>query len=253
MRVLILGGSGETGQLVVEEALRRGKLRSAQFLDISRHPLNIQDPGHNVTALLRSPSSITAQDNLTIVTGTPLNPADIEKAFAATSDTPDAVLVTLKARAGSSNTPKATTLMADSVTNAIASMRTHGIRKLVIMQAQGTGKSWPSVPFPIRAFFTHNSSMRADFEDHNQVEKVVRQEAVKGDLDFVLLRPVMLVGGEALPVKFFPEEGTGVGWLPKITRKSVAATIMDAAQSTDHDGSSPVIANCFRPNDLLPY
>jgi hypothetical protein len=199
-----------------------------------------------VTALVRSATSLAPaqKDGLTMVTGTPLNRADIDAAFAATpEDAATAVVVTLKARAASKDGPKATTLMADSVTNALASMRQHAVRKLVVMQAQGTGASWPSLNFAIRVLFTHNEGFRADFDDHNQVEHIVRREAVAGQVDFVLLRPVMLVAGDSRPVQHLPEEGAGAGWLPRITRKSVAAALLDAAESSKLDGTAPVICN----------
>jgi putative NADH-flavin reductase len=199
--------------------------------------------GHQITALVRSPSSLSAQDGLTIVQGTPLTKSDIDMALAATSDKPTAVIITLKPRAATENTPKASALMSESALNVLASMREHGIRKLVVMQAHGTGKSWPSLNFAIRALFTHKSELRAEHEEHDRVENIIREEAKNSELVFVLLRPVMLVAGEALPIKFFPEDGSGIGWLPKITRKSVAGALLDAAETSDHDGTAPVISN----------
>ncbi|KAI0484511.1 NAD(P)-binding protein [Xylariaceae sp. FL0804] len=146
MHFLVIGGSGRTGRLVVEEALSRG---------------------HTVTALARSPASFpvdeTKRAGLTIVRGTPLSRADVAAAFdasppaatatapasasgpvVATDDDPtdsrpeqsrrrrrrpDAVLVALNARrtsdsplaAASPDTPPR--LMADSVANVVAEVR----------------------------------------------------------------------------------------------------------------------------------
>jgi Putative NADH-flavin reductase len=75
MRVLVIGGSGQTGHLVIDEALQRG---------------------HKITALIRNPSTLPAKEGLTIVKGTPLEPSNIESAFnAVQGDIPSAVIVTL--------------------------------------------------------------------------------------------------------------------------------------------------------------
>ena len=80
MQFLVLGGSGRTGQLIVQEAIAKG---------------------HNVTALVRSPSSLTARSGLTIVQGTPMKRDDITKAFEASATPPDAALVALSLKRGS--------------------------------------------------------------------------------------------------------------------------------------------------------
>ncbi len=50
MRVLIIGGNGQTGRLVIDEALQRG---------------------HKVTALIRKPSTLPAEEGRNIIKGTP--------------------------------------------------------------------------------------------------------------------------------------------------------------------------------------
>ncbi|KAL2045945.1 hypothetical protein ABVK25_011897 [Lepraria finkii] len=83
MRILILGGSGRTGELVIDEALKRG---------------------NTITALVRKPDSLKARADLTIVQGTPLEKADIEKAITATPhDLPSAIIITLNARRATDN------------------------------------------------------------------------------------------------------------------------------------------------------
>jgi len=72
----------------------------------------------------------------------------------------------------------------------------------------------------------------------------VRDAAARDSgLEFVMLRPAMLTDGEAKTVRFHGDDGRGVGFLPSITRKSVARAMVDAAESDEWVGESPVITN----------
>lgn len=134
MHFLILGATGRTGQLATSEALNRG---------------------HRVTALVRNPSSMATQPNLTVLKGSPQNPSDIDRAFTISSEGhPDAVLVTLAASRTSDN-PFAKPVsprffMRDSVRNAMSAMQKFGTRKLVVLSAFGTGTSWGQLSWPMK-------------------------------------------------------------------------------------------------------
>ncbi|MCJ1452844.1 hypothetical protein MMC28_003189 [Mycoblastus sanguinarius] len=223
MHVLIIGASGRTGLLVVDEALKRG---------------------HTVTALVRDPTSLPPKDGLTVVKGTPLNKADIETAFTITATPPAAVIIALNARrtsespfAAPASPPR---LMADSAANVIAAMNAHGVRKIVIMQALGVGDSLPNLFFAMRWLIKY-SAMAAQFADHNLVDEEVK--AASEGVDYVLARPTRLEEGDRMPVKFFGDQGMGIGSFASITRKSVAAFLIDAAEKGDWDKETPVIAN----------
>jgi nucleoside-diphosphate-sugar epimerase len=223
MHFLIIGGSGRTGEMIIDEALAKG---------------------HQATALVRKVSSLAPRDNLTIVEGTPLNAADIGRAFTATASVPSAVVVALNARraadspfaAPSPDTPPR--MMADSVANAIRSMKQHGVRKIVIMSSMGTGSSFAGLNFLMRILFT-KSNMRLQMEDHNLVDTETRQ----ANVDFVLVRPVMLADGPTAATKVFPDCGKGSGFMPKITRSSVAKFMVEALEGDRYIGTAPVISN----------
>lgn len=74
MHLLVLGGSGRTGKLIVEEAISKG---------------------HSVVALVRSPSSLAARPNLTVIQGTPMQREDVARAFGSSPTPLEAVLVAL--------------------------------------------------------------------------------------------------------------------------------------------------------------
>ncbi|CAI7621392.1 unnamed protein product [Penicillium glandicola] len=216
MRVLVIGGSGQTGRLVIDEALQRG---------------------HKVTALIRDPSTLLAKEGLTIVKGTPLEPSDIESAFnAVQGDIPNAVTVTL-----ASPQVKGTRVMTIAHENLIAAMERHGVSKIATLSSFGVGSSFPNITVLMR-FAISRTSFRHLFEDHNQVDETLKKSGVK----FVLFRAARLTGAKKAPVQFIGDDGKGLGifaGLGGISRASVAACLVDAAEKNTWDRSTPVITN----------
>lgn len=131
-------------------------------------------------------------------------------------------------------------MMADAIENAIAVSREDGrrVKKLVVMSMFGTGRSMGNLMFLMR-WLMRWSNMDVTVEDHNLVDK-----AVKGSgLDFVMVRATMLMGKEVLPIRELGDEGEEAGWLPSVSRKSVAGVLVDAVEQDKWDGRTPVIAN----------
>lgn len=88
-------------------------------------------------------------------------------------------------------------------------------------------------------------------KDHAGVEEVVRKAEKEDGLKWTLIRPCMLaggeIGGENLPVKVLGENGKGAGYMPSVTRRSVAAWIvgtgLDEVKGKEWTGKTPVLAN----------
>ncbi|KAI0508288.1 hypothetical protein F5B22DRAFT_650141 [Xylaria bambusicola] len=224
MQLLVLGGSGRTGQLIIEEAISKG---------------------HNVVALVRSPSSLAARSGLTTIQGTPMKREDIKRAFEASSTPPDAVLVALSLKRVSDSPFAAVSqmhqlglVMEDSVANAISVMKDFGTKRITIMSQWGAGNSFSSMSFLFRAMFQH-TNMKYGLAAHNALDEETRQ----ADVEFVLARACILADGEAAPVRIFPEDGKSIGFVPKITRASVAKFMVEACEKDDFIGKSPVISN----------
>jgi putative NADH-flavin reductase len=216
MRILVIGGSGETGRLVIDEALQRG---------------------HKVTALIRNPSAIPAKDGLNIVKGTPLEPSDIESAFDATQgDPPTAVIVTL-----SCPKKKGTRVMSDANENLVSAMKRHGVSKIATMSSFGVGSSLPNITVLMR-WSISNTSLGYSYADHNHVDEILKKSGLK----FVLLRPARLTMGKKAPVRFLGDDGKGLGMfagIGGISRASVAVCLVDAVEKTTWDRTTPVISN----------
>lgn len=110
--------------------------------------------------------------------------------------------------------------------------------KIIVNSAQGVGTSWRSMNLPGKMIFSHGS-MGTGLKDHNKVDRLVRESG----LPFVLGRPCMLAEGQAQEVKVWPDNGDGCAWIPKITRASVGKWLIDAADSSQWDGTAPVLSN----------
>lgn len=172
-----------------------------------------------------------------------MNKQDIENALLDTNnDPPQAVIVTLNAPRESDN-PFAKSisparLMADSVANVRELMQSQGIKKLVIMSAFGVGDSFQNLNFLMKLVISY-TNMSAQYHDHNLVDEETRDS----QLDWVLVRPVMLKGEEALPVKELGNTGKGASFMPSISRASVAKFLVNAVESNKWNRKSSVICN----------
>ncbi|KAH7392332.1 putative TrkA-N domain dehydrogenase [Phaeosphaeria sp. MPI-PUGE-AT-0046c] len=220
-RILMIGGSGRTGKLVINE---------------------LQHKGHQVTALVRNSASmkVETEGGLQTITGTPMNQDDVRKAFARCR--PEVVIVTLSApRANDSPFAAVVTprrLMADSTANVVAVMKEFGTPKIVIMQAFGVGESWTNMSCVLQLLMS-KSNMIYQYDDHNLVAK----ETKASGMTHVFVRPSRLVEGEATEIKEWANDGKGVPMMASINRGSVAKFLVQAAESGEWDNTAPVITN----------
>ncbi|KAF3043790.1 hypothetical protein E8E12_010306 [Didymella heteroderae] len=219
--VLLIGGSGRTGKLVIEELLQRN---------------------HKVFALIRNPEAMENEVNkgLETTVGTPMKIQDVRKVF--THSKPDVVIVTLSAPRAS-DSPFASVVapprfMADSTANVVTVMKEFNTPKIVIMQAFGVGESWVNMHC-VMQLLMKKSNMIYQYNDHNLVAK----ETKASGENYVFVRPSRLVEGEAKEIKEYLEHGRGVPVLAAITRKSVAKFLVDAAERNDWNNTAPVITN----------
>lgn len=226
MRILLLGANGRTGSLVLSEALSRQ---------------------YTVTALVRRPDALSPQNNLSIVTGTPLSQPDVEKALASAppSDPIRAVVSTINNGRKSDNPWAKTTAPADfmaaSARNAVAVMKQHDVKKIVALGTVGVGNSRANSGRFFNWVVDH-SNLKITFGDHHEVQKVLESEGKKdSEFKWVVVRSAGLSNGEKKEVKEFGNEGKGVGWF--CSRKSVAGFIIDAVEQSRWDGQTPVISN----------
>jgi len=108
MQIALLGATGQTGQLLLNQALAAG---------------------HTVTALVRTPSKVTVQSaNLKLVQGDVLQVDDVTKALAGQ----DIVISVIGAR-----TLKPDTICTDSARNVLAAMKTQQVNRFICISGAG--------------------------------------------------------------------------------------------------------------------
>lgn len=226
-QIFLIGASGRTGRLTLEEALKRG---------------------HSVTALVRKPNAdLPHHENLNIAIGDPCKASDIEAALGATKPSIPIVIISTLGQTRTSGNPWAATtspprFMAASVNavlSASQSFSDHGrIQKLVLMSMFGAGDSFSSMNRMMQ-WIMKGSNMAQTLEDHNLVDEAVKA----GKLPFVLARPAMLKGQGVAPVVVHGETGKGAGFMPSISMNTVVDFLLDAAVDGKYDGKTPMISN----------
>ena len=199
MKIVILGASQGTGA----EAVKVGAER-----------------GHQVTAFARSPEKLAFEHaNVTRMQGDFHNRESVEHAVVGQ----DAVLVTASAtrfKAFRENP----NYFSQGTAYAVDAMKAHGVRRLVILSALGTGETRRLVPFPMRALLV-DVLLKTAFEDHARQEKIVRESG----LDWITVRPGRLTNG---PARRAYVAKVAIERVPAaISRADVADCLVSAAES----------------------
>jgi putative NADH-flavin reductase len=207
VKVLIIGATGATGQILLREALAQG---------------------HEVTALARNPSAVAPEDpRLRVLEGNALDVSSVEAAVAGQ----EAVLSALGTRSS-----RPTTLFSESTHNVISAMNKHGVRRLVCITGIGVGDSKGHVGFLydriIRPFVVKNI-----YDDKERQEEAIKQS---DDLDWVIVRPARLTDE---PAKGEYKVFLGGSYKAKTISRADVADFM-LAQLTDdtYVGKMPVIS-----------
>ena len=157
MDIAVFGATGGTGQEVVRQALAQG---------------------HNVTAFVRDPARMPIiNDRLRLVVGDVLDPTRVNEAVAGQN----AVVVSLGSQERSNRT-----LRSEGTANVIRSMEAHGVPRLVVVSAGGTGDSYEELPLAFKALV--RTVLRNAYIDHEKQEEHVRASK----LDWVIVRPAGL-------------------------------------------------------------
>ncbi|PTM04295.1 MAG: hypothetical protein DA405_07725 [Bacteroidetes bacterium] len=207
MKVLIIGASGRTGKLVVEEALAQGwevkaLVREVKVFDIN-HP------------------------NLVKVEGTPFAYADVKKAC----EFCDVVISALNISRASENpwsklvSPE--NLLSKSMQNVVDVSKHFPLKKLITVSAWGVGDSRAEIPWWFKLMI-RISKISPVYQDHDRQERIVQN----ADLNFTIVRPVGLNDKEARPVKVSQNASPKPGLF--ISRKSLAKYLVQCAREDLH-------------------
>ncbi|GAB4521836.1 MAG: NAD(P)H-binding protein [Anaerolineae bacterium] len=208
MKVAVFGGTGKTGQHIVEQALAAG---------------------HEVVALARTPSKFTHQHpNLTVVQGDITQVDCVEKVIQGT----DAVVSVL---GPSSNKPEFT--ISKGTDHMLAAMRKHNVRRIIISAGAGVRDPKDKPKMVDRVFGALlNIVSKNVVADMKQVVDKVRSS----DRDWTVVRVPMLTDQE-------PQGTLKVGYVgditPRIARADMAAFMLQQLDNPTYIHKAPAISN----------
>jgi putative NADH-flavin reductase len=195
MRLFVLGATGATGQLFVEQALAAG---------------------HDVTAYVRNPAKIS-DPRVKTVAGSVDDPGALARAM----DGHDAVVSMLGN--GSGKTDK--TLIDDSTRALIIATQDSGVKRLIVMSAFGVGDSLPKASWLGK--LVYKRMLGEVFADKARGEKELRDSG----LDWTIVYPVTLTDKQATGnvVATDLDQTPALSGMPKITRADVADYLLTTA------------------------
>ena len=167
LRLLVVGASQGTGALTVSAALARG---------------------HRVTAFARSVDKLAIEHPLlTKMAGSFHDAAAVDAAVAGH----DAVIIAVNTSAGVFK--ENSTYVSSGVALVIDAMKRHGVPRLVVVSALGTGDSRPLLGWFVRTVLK-DGLLKLPSQEHERKEALTRSSG----LQWVIARPGRLTNGPAL-------------------------------------------------------
>jgi uncharacterized protein YbjT (DUF2867 family) len=198
MKIVVLGATGRTGGLVVEQALKRG---------------------HRVVAYVRRAGALRASEGLRIVVGELFDSEHLQSAL---SDV-DAVICCL-----GTYRQKPVDLMQNNLPLIVQAMKRAGRTRLILLSAYGVGETARTASLVAR--IVYKTMFRSIFHDKERSEAGL---ATSG-LDWTGIYPVGLTDGpliEAVEVRP-ANKVKKVKGLPMVSRANVATVLLDTAEDS---------------------
>jgi putative NADH-flavin reductase len=192
VKLFVIGASGRTGQEIVQQALARD---------------------HHVTAFVRSPESLTLQnERLTVLKG---NAMDENQLFRAVQNH-DAVVSTL----GPREVFKPSSMLHDSAVATTRAMNRAAVKRLVVLSAAA---HFPGLLNRIARFI-----MRNHMRDSLAMEAIVQATG----LDWTIARPPRLTQEDYATYRSRENAAARMGF--SVSRNAVAAFMLEAIEEKKH-------------------
>lgn len=209
MKILIIGATGGTGRVIVEQALENR---------------------HAVTAFVRNPAKMSiAHEQLTVVKGNVLDYDSVDH----TVQGHDAVVSAL----GHKQFFLKNTIMSDGIKNIIHAMDKHAVKRLIFESSLGVGDSkgrlglyYTLFVIPFIIFFYYRD------------KELAERHITGSNLDWTIIRPGQLTNGKKRGVY---REGINVGnWITsvRISRADVADFMLKQLTDKSYLRKTPGIA-----------
>jgi uncharacterized protein YbjT (DUF2867 family) len=212
MKIVILGATGLTGRLVVEQALTRGD---------------------QVVAYVRNPDGIAANPGLEIAVGQLGDTLALKAAI----NGADAVLVCLGTH--KQRMKKNVDLMQKSLPSIIKAMQEANVPRMVLMSAYGVGETARTAGLIARVVY--RMVVGAIYQDKERSEALLPGSGLK----WTSVYPVVLTDGPpAAAVEVRPmTQVHKVAGLPKVSRADVARVMLDAARDDRTIGQKLLVSS----------
>ena len=209
MKLFVLGATGPTGLQIVQQALTQG---------------------HAVTAFVRDPAKLPfADDNLKLVTGS--LPGD-GRALAEALRGHEAVISSL----GLHNVLKSNGFIESSMRLLVPAMEKQGLRRLIIVSANGVGDTRRHAPLLPRIMY--RLLLTDIFADKKAGEDIVRASS----LDWTVAYPTLLTNGPRTG-SYRAAERLELTGFPKISRADVADFVLRQLNDLAFLKNGAVISN----------
>jgi putative NADH-flavin reductase len=209
MRFFVLGATGSTGGLFVDDALAAG---------------------NEVVAYVRRASKLAPRDGLKTVEGDVLDPGELAEVMRGS----DAVVSMLGLSSANPNG------FSEKAVNAItAAAERSGTKRVLIMSAFGVGESADKASGLARLMY--NAGGKAIYADKAAGEKILRRST----LDWTLAYPVLLTNKAKSPSFRAIDLATldRLPGLPRVSRADVAAFLLEAATTGAWARRTAVLTN----------
>ncbi len=214
-KILLLGATGRTGRLILDEALARG---------------------HHVVALARRPDALPPQAGLTVIGGDPASAADVQRALVGC----DAVISALNNNR-TSDSPFAKPVspagfMSGVMRHVVAAMGTQQVQRVAVLSAAGAGDSFADMPWIFRVLI-RKTNLGHTYRDHDEQERLV----MNSGLNWTVARPVGLHDGQP---KGTLVKTTGRDPKPgmRIARRTVARFLVACLDDPSAVRTAPVLS-----------
>src|SRR5260221_1517392 len=216
MKILILGATGRTGRLIVEDALKQG---------------------YDLNVLVRDKNKISfSSKSIKVYQGTPTRRADLAAAMQGCEVIISALGIARASDAPWSKLITAENFITESMKNVIAEADQQNLKRIITISAWGVGESKKEIPFWLRWLINY-TNLRPVYAEHESEEKLL----ANSNLNWTAVRPVALNNSKklkTLKVSFnnFPKPNL------QISRQSVAKFIVDIVKSDNYEMQSPTIS-----------
>lgn len=168
MKLLVLGATGRTGKLILQEALNRG---------------------YKVNCLVRKPEKIKVKNKLlSIYKGSPESIFDLKVAIKNCNLVVSALNISRESDFPWSKLRTPPTFLSDVMKNIVLLAKKNKIKRVVICSAWGVSETEKEIPTWFR-WLIKNSNIRFAYKEHEKQENILKSS----ELNWTIVRPSGLI------------------------------------------------------------